>query len=219
MNGYFTIYRKLGESELWLSEKFTRGQAWVDLIMLASHKENTFQIRGIKVKVNRGQLAWSEVSLAKRWRWSRGRVRRFLNGLENEQRIVQQKNKVTSLITLINYDRYQLGGTSDGTSGGTTDGTQTRNIKNIRDRGAAKKRAATLPPDEIQFTKTHQQLAEKSGASLDDEWSRYCDWAYSKGERRVDHLRAFNNWLRRCTQYNLNNGEPICRLKEADYDD
>lgn len=36
--GYVKLWRRLKDSDLWLSEKFTRGQAWADLVMLANHK-------------------------------------------------------------------------------------------------------------------------------------------------------------------------------------
>ena len=67
MEGFVTIHRQIEENELWLMEPFTRGQAWVDLILLANFKESSFMIRGNLVVVKRGQLAWSEKKLAERW--------------------------------------------------------------------------------------------------------------------------------------------------------
>lgn len=122
--GYVKLWRKLSDNPLWLSEPFTRGQAWVDLLMLANHKDSFFHCRGIKVTVKRGSVGTSESSLAERWRWSRGKVRRFLNELETVQQIVQQKNNVTGLIAIVNYNDYQPNGTSDSTTNDTTDGQQ-----------------------------------------------------------------------------------------------
>ena len=45
------------DSDFWLSEKFTKGQAWIDLIGLATHKDKSIWIRGIEIKLKRGQLA------------------------------------------------------------------------------------------------------------------------------------------------------------------
>ena len=114
--GYVKLWRRLQNSSLWKQEKFTRGQAWVDLIMLANHKPGYIRVRGIKVDIDRGQLAHSELTLAKRWKWSRGKVRRFLKELTSNpvQQIEQQKNNLTSLINIINYDQYQSDGTTDG---------------------------------------------------------------------------------------------------------
>ena len=83
-------------------EKFTRGQAWVDLFMLANHRDGHIRKRGIKVPVPRGTCGWSILALADRWQWSRGKVQRFLDELEREQQIVQQKSRLTTLIKIIN---------------------------------------------------------------------------------------------------------------------
>jgi hypothetical protein len=129
---YFTLTRKFLESEMWLSEKFTKGQAWVDLIGLTNWRDKIANFRGIEIAVKRGECSRSEVFLSKRWGWSRGRVRRFLNGLEMEHQIEQQKNNVTTLIRLINYDQYQLDGTANDTGNGTANGTRKGKQKNKR---------------------------------------------------------------------------------------
>lgn len=107
MNGWIKIYRKLCENKLWLSEPFTRAQAWMDLLIAANHDGSSFFIRGHEVRVNRGQIGWSEITLATRWKWSRAKVRRFMAWLETEQQIVQQKSNLTSIVTIVNYDKYQ----------------------------------------------------------------------------------------------------------------
>jgi hypothetical protein len=92
---------------MWKEKPFNRGQAWIDMILLANHKEGQVRARGIPIKILRGQLGWSKVALAERWGWSRGKVTRFFDELEIEQQIEQQNNNVTSLITIINYEKYQ----------------------------------------------------------------------------------------------------------------
>ncbi len=109
------------QSDMWKSEPFTRGQAWIDLLMLANFKDGWFRCRGVRVEVLRGQVGHGTVALAKRWQWSRGKVKRFLNELETVQQIVQQKDNVTTCITITNYSQYQ----SNGTLNDTQDGQQT----------------------------------------------------------------------------------------------
>ena len=58
-SGWITIHRKLFYNKLWLSEPFTKGQAWVDLLLLASHKDTIFWKRGIEVKQARGVVGVS----------------------------------------------------------------------------------------------------------------------------------------------------------------
>jgi len=107
MQGWIKLHRSITDNDLWLSEPFTYGQAWVDLLINANHKGATIFIRGIEVSLNRGDIGWSEVTLSKRWKWSRGKVRRYLGVLENRGMIVQQTTQVTSVITICNYCLYQ----------------------------------------------------------------------------------------------------------------
>lgn len=112
---FFFVNRDLLHSSRWLSEPFTRGQAWVDLFGLAQHTKGFFRIRGIKIDVDRGQLAYSQLTLAKRWQWSRGKVNRYLSELENQKditlKMIQQNGQqikfLTTLITIEKYDKWQ----------------------------------------------------------------------------------------------------------------
>jgi len=107
MEGWISVHRKLADNHLWLCEPFTRGQAWVDMLMLANHADSFYYVRNIKVNIKRGQLGWSEPKLAERWKWSRTKVRKFLKDLEKEQQIIQHKNNVTQILTIVNYEQYQ----------------------------------------------------------------------------------------------------------------
>ena len=150
--GWVKLHRKLMDNELWLAEPFTRGQAWVDLLLLANHKTGFIRRRGIMVKVERGQVGYSEEALSKRWRWSRNKLRRFFSELaelamisrknaeiavpkkvqKNELETAQKKTSITALIYIENYDRYQGNGTEESTEEKPENGTRTRRYKNKR---------------------------------------------------------------------------------------
>lgn len=105
--GWVSIHRKILESDLWLSEKFTKGQAWIDLLLLANHERHTLDVRGNDVVIERGQVGWSEQSLANRWKWSRNRVRGFALWLKRYNRIDIRKSRILGVITILNYNLYQ----------------------------------------------------------------------------------------------------------------
>lgn len=105
--GWIKIYRSMVENQLYFSEPFTRMQAWIDLLILANFEDNFIYVRGNKVLVKRGQICKSQDNLAERWKWSRGKVIRFLDELQTEQQIVQHKSKLTTLISVVNYNDYQ----------------------------------------------------------------------------------------------------------------
>lgn len=124
-SGWIKIHRKITDNPLYFAEPFTRIQAWIDLLLLANHKEGFFYVRGNQVTVGRGQVGMSQENLAQRWRWSRGKVNRYLKDLENMGQITQQKNRITTVISICNYEKYQDDNTTDNATDNTTDGQQT----------------------------------------------------------------------------------------------
>ena len=106
-DGWIKLHRKLSDNPLWYSEPFTRGQAWVDLLLLANHEDGFFYLRDHKITVLRGQVGWSILKLATRWKWSRSKATKFLNDLEKEQQVKQLQSHSTTVITIINYESYQ----------------------------------------------------------------------------------------------------------------
>lgn len=178
--GWIKIYRKLGNSKFWLSEKFTRSQAWVDLLLLANHKEGMIIVRGNIIKIKRGQVGWSEVRLAKRWKWGRTRVRNFIKYLKNEQQIEQHKNFKSSIITILKYEEYQKTNSKEN-SRRTADEQQTNTNKNVKndknlntecffenkktDSQDFLDEGLSLEPVEESF-KTREQIAKDKGQEL-----------------------------------------------------
>lgn len=110
------LYRSSQDNHLYFLEPFTKRQAWQDLLLTANHKDWKIIVRWNIIDIKRWQNWYSEGTLAKRWKWSRNKVRRYLNYLETIQQIEQQKSKVKSTITLINYDKYQTNDTTDDTT-------------------------------------------------------------------------------------------------------
>lgn len=102
--GWIKLSRSIMDDPLYFAEPFTRAQAWIDLLLLANYADGYFIVRGNRVNVKRGQIGRSQQNLAERWRWSRGKVDRFLTEMENDGRIIQQKSRLTSLISIVNFE-------------------------------------------------------------------------------------------------------------------
>lgn len=133
MEGWIKLHRQMLNSDLWLSEKFSRGQAWADLIMIASYKESSYRKRGIKVSLLRGQIGKSLDELSKRWMWSIGKVKRFLNELENENQIKVANGTVNQIITILNYDKYQSDSITNSNADSNTNNNADDNANSITD--------------------------------------------------------------------------------------
>lgn len=105
--GYISLHRQIRDNRFWLSEPFTKGQAWVDILMLANHKENTIFIRGNRIDIKRGQLAYSKERLAREWKWSEKKVNNFLKMMEKEGQIILIKTPSIVVVEIVNYIQFQ----------------------------------------------------------------------------------------------------------------
>lgn len=105
--GWIKLHRQIQDNELWFSERFTKVQAWIDLLLLANHKPTTIFIRGVEINLERGQLAYSQVTLAHRWGWNERTVKRFLQMFEKRGMIQSKTTNISTIITVSNYQKYQ----------------------------------------------------------------------------------------------------------------
>ena len=139
--GWVSIHRKIADNSIWTCEPFTRGQAWIDLVILANHKPGYVYVRGNKITVDRGQLGWSIDKLSKRWKWSKGRVKRFLVDLQKESQIDLLKTPVITVISITKYNDYQKNEQQTGLQTDTQTGSQTdhRQVANNNDNNNNKK--------------------------------------------------------------------------------
>lgn len=123
MCGWIKIHRKMMDDEWYFSEKFTRMQAWLDLLLLAEFKPRKIYVRGIEVSIGVGQVAMSLNELAERWQWSRNKVIRFFYELQNNGKVKLQKSNVINLISIVKYEEYQIEETAKRTTNETANET------------------------------------------------------------------------------------------------
>lgn len=107
VEGWNKIYRSIQEHWLWTCEPFSRGQAWIDLLLMANHKINKIMINGTLEVVERGQRVTSIRKLADRWTWSTKKVTHFLEQLVKDNMIEYVSDTSKTVITILNYDKYQ----------------------------------------------------------------------------------------------------------------
>lgn len=104
--GWIKIDRCITDAQGYFGEKFNRPMCWIDLILLAQTEPKELAIRGIKVSVERGQIATSVRELSYRWSLSAPTVMKRLNELANEGSIIVDKSNVVTIITIVNYESY-----------------------------------------------------------------------------------------------------------------
>lgn len=129
--GWIKIHRQIQSCEfLWNSkdEPFDRRSAWIDLLLMANHKDTRLMFDGKAITVKRGQRVTSLRDLGLRWNWSPNKVKRYLDLLAGEGMLIRESDNRRTLLTIVKYDSFQDEWHTDGTPTAhqrDTDGTPT----------------------------------------------------------------------------------------------
>lgn len=105
--GYVSIHREIMDHWIWQDKPVSKGQAWVDLILLANYKNEKFSYKDKVVEGKRGSVYRSITYLAERWGWGRDKATRFLHQLEADGMIVLDATTHQTTISIVNYGDYQ----------------------------------------------------------------------------------------------------------------
>lgn len=124
MTGFFAVSRDFWADTAFRDEPMSEREAFLWLISKAAFRDRDFDINGKTVHLKRGQCAGSLRYLASVFKWSEGRVRRYLKRLKTRQMIDTPidaaRDAGLTVITLCNYEKYQGGAASRDTSTSAT---------------------------------------------------------------------------------------------------
>lgn len=151
--GWVILSRGIRDHWIWDGKPVSRFQAWIDLILSANHEDKNIMFDGCKVTVKRGSLITSVRKLSARWGWGAGKTLKYLKELEKDGMIARDANSRRTLITIVNYSKYQ----NPKNTLQHTDGTQTerrRNAdraqtKNYKEAKKKQKEKDPLPPEQL----------------------------------------------------------------------
>lgn len=109
MEGWIKLYRQIKDSWIWKNdEPFDKRSAWIDLLLIVNHKSKKIPFENDFIEIEKGQTLTSIKQLSERWKWSRHKVSDFLNQLEQDTMIVQVRDTRKTLISIVNYSKYQI---------------------------------------------------------------------------------------------------------------
>lgn len=136
---WFAVDRDIQNHWLWKDKPFARGQAWIDLLLMARFADGKDYYNGHIIERKRGNVYTSVGFLAERWGWSANKVRRFLNELETDGMCTRNGTPDGTTLTIENWAFYQdmrrtderTDGTPDGRTDERTDGTLNYNDTKI----------------------------------------------------------------------------------------
>lgn len=122
--GWIKLHRQIADHWLWDEKPFSKGQAWIDLILLANHKDEKFPYKDKVVVGERGKVYRSILYLSERWGWNRKTTNKFISQLESDGMVTTERTTHGTTITIVNYSFFQICGTTKGQPSGQPDGQQ-----------------------------------------------------------------------------------------------
>lgn len=197
-NNWIKLNRSITDHWLWTSgETFSRGQAFIDLLLMAAYADHPVMSQGRMIDLKRGSMVTSIRYLADRWRWSKDKTMHFLNDLETDGTIKKESDTKRTVLTIVNYEKYQGLVTSDKTQNGReTDANRTQNGQ-TKERKEGKRNISNIfvPPsvDEV------KAYCEEKGYSVDPD--QFVDFYESKGwmvgkSKMKDWKASVRTWQR-----------------------
>ena len=142
---------------LWKEKPFSKGQAWIDLLLIANYADEK-KLDGDTVMIyKRGSIPRSVASLANRWGWNRKTVKNFLLALQMDGMVTVDGTTHGTTVTIENYGKFQDVRTTKRTTTGQPTGqprdnrgTQYKNNKESKERkevGVASNSDEWTPPE------------------------------------------------------------------------
>lgn len=105
--GWISLYRSIQEHWLWQEKPFSKGQAWLDILLSANHQDKKIALGNELILVRRGSFITSELKLMGRWGWGKEKTRKFLKLLQDDGMIVKISDHKKTTINIVNYNDYQ----------------------------------------------------------------------------------------------------------------
>lgn len=105
--GWIYLHRSLVDHWLWNDKPFSKGQAWVDLLLLANYEDVKIPYKGEVITCERGVVNRSITFLADRWGWDRKTVRTFLHLLESDGMVAINCTTHRTTIIIEKYGFFQ----------------------------------------------------------------------------------------------------------------
>lgn len=104
---WLKLFKQIVHNVLYFSEPFDKTHAWIDLLLLAKDEDQDMMVGLKKVSVPRGDVTESYEELATRWKWSKTKVARFIDFLEEEGMIEKKRNGRDGSLTVVKYEFFQ----------------------------------------------------------------------------------------------------------------
>ena len=210
-SGWIKLHRQIVDNWIW--EDADMFKAWIDILLMVNHEDKKIYVNGKLTTIHRGEKLTSITKLSERWRWSKRRVMRFLDLLEEDEMCTTERTTYGTTLKVVNYAEYQgfttpkrntvdttnvtTHSTAHVTADGTAPDTQTimnnkssNNVNNFFSAGAQKK----IPParsDVEEYCRVKNYHMDIDGFMT---YYNMNGWTLSGGRKIQDWQAAVDYW-------------------------
>lgn len=202
MAGWIKLHRSLQQNWIWEDKPFSKGQAWVDLLMMVNHDRKTVNWGGEPIPIEKGTCITSIRKLGERWGWSNSKVNRFLSCLESDEMLVAKKDSKKTTLTILKWDVYQCDDIAKKTVKEQTKNrqrTDKHTNKNDKNEKNDKKYIVIQNVDNVKLTQEQYNslIGEFGKPTVDSKILDMDNYVTQKNKPYKDYNKALRTWLRK----------------------
>lgn len=112
--GWIKLNRQVQDHWIWKNHEYA--YAWIDLLLSVNRANTKILVDNELMVIKRGQMLTSVYKLSQRWGWSRKRTYKFILALEKDGMLRKNSTTRYTIITIVNYGKYQDKGTTNDTT-------------------------------------------------------------------------------------------------------
>ena len=105
--GYIKLYRSILDNPVVFKDS-DHFAVWCYLLLMATHNGCDVMFGGERIHLDPGQLTTGRKTIAQKTRVNESKVQRILKSFENEQQIEQRTDRQCRLISILNWNKYQM---------------------------------------------------------------------------------------------------------------
>ena len=105
--GWVKIHRKIWDNPI-VTKDNDYLSVWIYLLTNAAHRSHSVMWCGERIELKPGQLITGRKKISKDTKVNEEKVRRIIKALKSDHQIDQQTTNQGSLISILNWDKYQI---------------------------------------------------------------------------------------------------------------
>jgi len=198
-NGWIKIHRSIWDNP-WMYKPYVY-DIWSYILCHVNYQPAEVIFEGKRITLNPGQGLFKLREMSVLFKIPLTSLHRIINLLKNETQIETQTSPRNTVITVVNWQKYQMVGTQNGTQvehKRNTSGTQTEHLPIIKECKKNKKNKniygtyqnVLLSDDEM------QKLQSEFPIDWNDRIERLSEYIASTGKKYKDFLATIRSWAR-----------------------